>query len=69
MLQISKDLPLNPIIQDSKKGKPRFVHNCFPHHGYIWNYGAIPQVRGFRQGGPPLSLLHCRNCRISRRGS
>ena len=18
--------------------------NCFPHHGYIWNYGALPQV-------------------------
>ena len=43
--QISKGLPLNPIVQDEKKGKPRFVHNCFPHHGYIWNYGAIPQVR------------------------
>lgn len=22
----------------------RFVHNCFPHHGYIWNYGALPQT-------------------------
>ena len=22
----------------------RFVANCFPHHGYIWNYGAIPQT-------------------------
>ena len=22
----------------------RFVHNCFPHHGYIWNYGCVPQV-------------------------
>lgn len=43
-MEISKELPLNPIIQDSKKGKPRFVHNCFPHHGYIWNYGAIPQT-------------------------
>jgi inorganic pyrophosphatase len=21
------------------------VRNCFPHHGYIWNYGAFPQVR------------------------
>lgn len=20
----------------------RFVRNCFPHHGYIWNYGAFP---------------------------
>lgn len=36
--------PLNPIKQDEKKGVPRFVNNCFPHHGYIWNYGAIPQT-------------------------
>jgi inorganic pyrophosphatase len=36
---------LNPIKQDVKKGKLRFVNNCFPHHGYIWNYGALPQVR------------------------
>uniref|UniRef100_A0A183IYJ9 inorganic diphosphatase n=1 Tax=Soboliphyme baturini TaxID=241478 RepID=A0A183IYJ9_9BILA len=35
---------LNPIKQDVKKGKLRFVHNCFPHRGYIWNYGAIPQT-------------------------
>jgi len=27
-----------------KKGKLRFVANCFPHKGYIWNYGAIPQT-------------------------
>ena len=25
-------------------GKLRYVANCFPHHGYIWNYGAIPQT-------------------------
>jgi len=43
-LQISKDDPLNPIKQDVKKNKLRFVDNCFPHHGYIWNYGALPQV-------------------------
>lgn len=36
---------MNPIIQDTKKGKLRFVRNCFPHKGYIWNYGAFPQVR------------------------
>lgn len=36
--------PLNPIKQDVKKGKLRFVANCFPHHGYIWNYGALPQT-------------------------
>jgi len=35
---------LNPIKQDVKKGKLRYVDNCFPHHGYIWNYGAFPQV-------------------------
>ena len=27
---------MNPIKQDVKKGKIRFVRNCFPHHGYIW---------------------------------
>jgi inorganic pyrophosphatase len=31
-------------LQDTKKGKLRFVRNCFPHHGYIWNYGAFPQT-------------------------
>lgn len=42
--QISTKEPLNPIKQDVKKGKLRFVANVFPHKGYIWNYGAIPQV-------------------------
>ncbi len=43
-MEISKSLPFNPIVQDTKKGKLRFVRNCFPHHGYIWNYGAFPQT-------------------------
>ncbi|KAI9223731.1 inorganic pyrophosphatase [Blastocladiella britannica] len=43
-LEISKEDYLNPIKQDVKKGKLRFVRNCFPHHGYIWNYGAFPQT-------------------------
>ncbi|XP_045212677.2 uncharacterized protein LOC123563750 [Mercenaria mercenaria] len=43
-MEISKDDELNPIKQDVKKGKVRFVKNCFPHHGYIWNYGALPQT-------------------------
>ena len=43
--QISKEETLNPIKQDIKKGKLRFVRNCFPHKGYLWNYGAFPQVR------------------------
>ncbi|KAI9183801.1 Inorganic pyrophosphatase [Blastocladiella emersonii ATCC 22665] len=43
-LEISKEDYLNPIKQDVKKGKLRYVRNCFPHHGYIWNYGAFPQT-------------------------
>ena len=43
-MEISKEEALNPIKQDTKKGKLRFVRNCFPHHGYIWNYGAFPQT-------------------------
>ncbi|KAJ1302618.1 hypothetical protein OPQ81_002935 [Rhizoctonia solani] len=43
-MEISKEEPFNPIKQDIKKGKLRFVRNCFPHHGYIWNYGAFPQT-------------------------
>lgn len=42
--QISKEEELNPIKQDTKKGKLRFVRNCFPHKGYLWNYGAFPQT-------------------------
>ena len=48
-LQISKEETLNPIKQDIKKGKLRYVRNCFPHKGYLWNYGAFPQV------GAPIS--------------
>nr|XP_058973077.1 uncharacterized protein LOC131799371 [Pocillopora verrucosa] len=43
-MEISTKEALNPIKQDCKKGKLRFVHNCFPYHGYIWNYGALPQT-------------------------
>ena len=32
------------FMQDQKKGKLRYVANSFPHHGYIWNYGAFPQT-------------------------
>ncbi|KAI7048142.1 hypothetical protein KC352_g45978, partial [Hortaea werneckii] len=31
--EISKEDTLNPIKQDTKKGKLRFVRNCFPHKG------------------------------------
>ncbi|XP_033743382.1 inorganic pyrophosphatase-like [Pecten maximus] len=43
-MEICKEEVMNPIKQDVKKEKPRFVKNVFPHHGYIWNYGAIPQT-------------------------
>lgn len=43
-MEISKKEKFNPITQDVKKGKLRFVNNVFPHHGYIWNYGALPQT-------------------------
>lgn len=43
-MEIATKDPLNPIKQDMKKGKLRYVANVFPHHGYIWNYGAIPQT-------------------------
>ncbi|KAJ7040463.1 inorganic pyrophosphatase [Mycena alexandri] len=43
-MEISKEEGFNPIKQDIKKGRLRFVRNCFPHHGYIWNYGAFPQT-------------------------
>lgn len=42
--EISTKLELNPIVQDTKNGKVRFVHNIFPYHGYIHNYGALPQT-------------------------
>nr|QBH74121.1 inorganic pyrophosphatase [Isotomurus palustris] len=43
-MEIATADALNPIKQDVKKGNLRFVANCFPHHGYIWNYGALPQT-------------------------
>ena len=42
--EISKETKLNPIIQDTKRGKLRFVNNIFPFKGYMHNYGAIPQT-------------------------
>lgn len=42
--QIATKEPLNPLKQDIKKGNLRYVANVFPHKGYIWNYGAIPQA-------------------------
>eukprot|EP00096_Caligus_rogercresseyi_P004916 TRINITY_DN1956_c0_g1_i1.p1 TRINITY_DN1956_c0_g1~~TRINITY_DN1956_c0_g1_i1.p1 ORF type:complete len:285 (-),score=96.24 TRINITY_DN1956_c0_g1_i1:86-940(-) len=43
-MEINLKEDLNPIKQDIKKGKLRYVANVFPHKGYIWNYGFIPQT-------------------------
>ena len=43
-MEINKKEQLNPIVQDIKKNNLRYVHNIFPYHGYIWNYGAFPQT-------------------------
>ncbi|XP_053357270.1 inorganic pyrophosphatase 2, mitochondrial [Clarias gariepinus] len=43
-MEIATKEALNPIKQDMKKGKLRYVANVFPHKGYIWNYGALPQT-------------------------
>ncbi|KIW20425.1 hypothetical protein PV08_01000 [Exophiala spinifera] len=42
--EISRTNTLNPIHQDQAGGVPRYVRNRYPHHGYIWNYGALPQT-------------------------
>lgn len=33
--EISKEEYFNPILQDTKKGKLRYVRNCFPHKGEL----------------------------------
>lgn len=43
-MEIATKEALNPIKQDVKKGRLRYVANVFPHKGYIWNYGALPQT-------------------------
>lgn len=43
-MEIATKEPFNPIKQDEKKGKLRYVKNVFPYKGYIWNYGALPQT-------------------------
>lgn len=76
-MEICKEEPLNPIKQDVKKGKLRFVANCFPHHGYIWNYGALPQTwenpndvdkrTGFKGDNDPIDVCEIGH-RVANRG-
>ena len=43
-LEICTTEIMNPIKHDVKNGTLRYVANCFPHHGYLWNYGCLPQT-------------------------
>ncbi|CAL4131976.1 unnamed protein product, partial [Meganyctiphanes norvegica] len=43
-MEIMRDVPLNPIMQDTKDGKLRYVSQVFPYTGYPCNYGALPQT-------------------------
>lgn len=43
-LELHTKSALAPVVQDTKKGKKRFVHNVYPYKGYIWNYGCFPQT-------------------------
>lgn len=47
-MEVSKVEAFNPVKQVARRGKLRYVRNSFPHHGYIWNYGAFPQVSAAR---------------------
>jgi len=76
-MEINTKEPFNPIKQDVKKGKPRFVCNVFPHKGYIWNYGAFPQTwedpnhitpeTGFKGDGDPVDVCEIGH-RVANRG-
>ena len=43
-MEICTKEKMNPIKQDVNNGELRFVANCFPFKGYLWNYGALPQT-------------------------
>eukprot|EP01137_Pigoraptor_chileana_P020869 Opistho-2@83791 len=48
-MEISKKDPLNPIKQDVKNGKLRFVKNVFPHHGLHLELRSLAaDIRGSR---------------------
>ncbi|KAF8204289.1 inorganic pyrophosphatase [Mycena galopus ATCC 62051] len=48
---ISAEEPFAPIRQAMSRGRRlSYVRNTFPHRGYIWNYGALPQT--WTEGGP-----------------
>ncbi|XP_057308816.1 uncharacterized protein LOC130647101 isoform X2 [Hydractinia symbiolongicarpus] len=76
-MEISTKELMNPIKQDIKKSKLRFVKNVFPFKGYPWNYGAIPQtwedpcehdeLTGLKGDGDPIDVVDIGN-KVARRG-
>ncbi|KAJ7750221.1 inorganic diphosphatase [Mycena metata] len=49
-MTIAPDEPFAPIRQATRKRRVAYVRTCFPHRGYIWNYGVLPQT--WFSGGP-----------------
>ncbi|KAJ6623063.1 inorganic pyrophosphatase [Mycena sp. CBHHK59/15] len=43
---------LRPVLR--RHARPAHVRSCFPHHGYLWNYGVLPQTR--QPSGAPLRV-------------
>ncbi|KAJ7292916.1 inorganic pyrophosphatase [Mycena rebaudengoi] len=39
--------PIAPVVRNAR---PTYVRSFFPHHGYLWNYGALPQT--YLSGAP-----------------
>lgn len=76
-MEIATTELLNPIKQDVKKGQLRYVSNLFPHKGYIWNYGALPQTwedpgktdthTGFHGDNDPIDVCEL-GSKVLRRG-
>jgi hypothetical protein len=42
--ELALNEPLNPIKQITSGNLLRFDENVFPFHGFIWNYGSLPQT-------------------------
>lgn len=48
---------LNPIVQEKNKaGKGQFVPNYFPYHGFLWNFGILPQTCMTKHSAGPVEV-------------
>lgn len=58
-MEISMSVDKNPIIQDVKKGKLRFLRNVFPNYGVPFNYGALPMTfeKALKGDKDPLDVV------------